>query len=65
MNNISNLYSEECAAKPRHHFDYIGMSLATVIQVITGDNWPWIMWDTYLTQGPLSLFFFPIVIVFG
>eukprot|EP00966_Prymnesium_polylepis_P049117 1136516-Prymnesium_polylepis.1 len=65
MDNVSNLRSEACWLKPRHHFDYIGQALMTTMQIVTTDNWPWIMWDVYLAQGPLALFFFPSVIVIG
>ena len=41
------------------------MAFITVFQVMTTDNWPWLMYETYNASGYFALFFFPAVIIIG
>ena len=41
------------------------MYYVCLLQVMTMDNWPWIMYDTYNARGGFSFALFPLVIVLG
>ena len=57
--------SAACSRKPRYHYDNFPMAFITVFQVMTTDNWPWLMYETYNASGYFALFFFPAVIIIG
>ena len=63
--NSTELHSEACLFKPRHHFDNIWIAYATVFQVMTTDDWVSVMYDTYDASGNLAFFLFPLIIVVG
>ena len=62
---LSLAASAACSRKPRYHYDNFPMAFITVFQVMTTDNWPWLMYETYNASGYFALFFFPAVIIIG
>eukprot|EP01052_Picozoa_sp_SAG31_P015839 SAG31_NODE_1029_length_10253_cov_2.979515_3_plen_2033_part_00 len=50
---------------PRANFDTFGFSVLAVFQMLTGENWNTLMYDTVKANGPLAFIYFVIVIVFG
>ena len=63
--NSTQLHTDSCALKPRHHFDFLLISIVSVFQTVTQDVWSRVMWDTYLVSGPLAFIFFPAVVISG
>jgi hypothetical protein len=58
-------YTDHCVSKPRWHFDEFQHAFLTVFQVMTCDNWPWIMWDTFNAFGSFAFVLFPVIIILG
>jgi len=50
---------------PRSHFDNFNTALITVVQVITHEDWPLVMYDTMYTTATAAIVYFVIVLVFG
>ena len=51
--------------KPRSNFDTFNNAIITVVQVITHEDWPLVMYDTMFTTAKVALLYFVIVLVLG
>eukprot|EP01084_Bolivina_argentea_P144175 253035_1 len=57
---------DETKLSARHSFKNIGLSMITVFQVVTGDNWTGIMYsNAEITGKSWSFFFFLAIVIFG
>jgi voltage-dependent calcium channel L type alpha-1D len=52
-------------AKPRSNFDSFGLSVLTVFQILTGENWNAVMYDAWRAGGWTSTLYFVLVVVLG
>ena len=50
---------------PRHHFDTLLSALVTVFQVLTGEDWNFVMYDSMETAGSWSALYFVLLLVVG
>ncbi|EGZ10885.1 hypothetical protein PHYSODRAFT_337659 [Phytophthora sojae] len=50
---------------PRSNFDTLPWSIATVFQVVTGDNWSAIMYDAVRGNGMFASLYFILLVVLG
>jgi hypothetical protein len=57
--------AEASAEVPRHHFDTLLWALVTVFQVLTGEDWNFVMYDSMATSGNLSALYFVALLVIG
>ena len=51
--------------KPRSNFDTFNNAVMTVVQVITHEDWPLVMFDTMRTSSRYSIVYFVIVLILG
>ena len=51
--------------KPRSNFDTFNNALLTVLQVITHEDWPLVLYDTMYTSGSASVIYFIVTLVLG
>ena len=51
--------------KPRSNFDTFNNSLLSVLQIITHEDWPLVLYDTMYTSGVASVIYFIITLVLG
>jgi hypothetical protein len=51
--------------RPRNNFDYFLRSLATVLQLLTLDNWTDVMTSIWRSQGPTHIIYPFVVIIIG
>ena len=49
----------------RHHFDDIYMSIITIFQILTGENWNSVMYDGMRSTGVLAVAYFVLLVVVG
>ena len=49
----------------RHHFDDIFMSIITIFQILTGENWNSVMYDGMRSTGVLAVAYFVLLVVVG
>ena len=50
---------------PRSHFDSFEWAILSVFQMLTGENWNTLMYDTIKANGLGALIYFLLVIIFG
>lgn len=51
--------------KPRSNFDTFNNAIITVVQVITHEDWPLVMYDTMFTTAKVALLYFVVVLILG
>ena len=61
----SKLNAPALEAKPRENFDNFGVAMLTVFQMLTGENWNEVMYNSIQATSEWSVIYFLIVIVVG
>merc|ERR1711966_231163 len=50
---------------PRSNFDNFPLAMLTVFQILTGENWNEVLYNTMEATSPIALFYFVVITVVG
>lgn len=50
---------------PRQNFDSLLVSMLTIFQVLIGDNWNYVMYDSIRSEGPIGSLYFISLVMMG